>query len=64
MGLQSVAGLIQAKKTIKDGYDISPRKEQGNEDATTIATESSPDSKRSMPATTPQKQVWLQLAAT
>ena len=30
----------------------------------TIATESSPDSKRSISATSPQKQVWLQSAGT
>ena len=51
-------------KSIKDGIDTSPRREQGTEDDTTIATESSPDSKRSVSATTPQKQTWLQSAGT
>ena len=53
---------IFPKKSVEDGGDASPKRNVGMEDDTTIATENSPDSKRSVSSTTPQKMIWLQSA--
>ena len=50
------------KKSIVEEGDASPRRNLGIEDDTTIATENSPDSKRSVSSATPQKMIWLQSA--